>query len=209
MKHFNKAVWNSKNGFLSKYESRQKHIIYLSFSCKLWTSSKFVRLELSEKNFTFTQTRRCNTKFHGPNGTRKIAPWNIASWKIAPNPNPNPIFQRQLYRRQFFGHWPKQENNVTTMLWVDVNVEWYEDAMVFRVFIFILLFRTNGKKGHLDENDFHTVMVVIPKVPFWKLFDHSYVQSSLSIITKHIDNSILKDTLPLKILRTRIKIRSN
>ena len=26
--------------------------------------------------------------------------------------------------------------------------------MVFRVFIFILLLRTNGKKEHLDENDF-------------------------------------------------------
>ena len=34
--------------------------------------------------------------------------------------------------------------------WVDL----YEGAMVFRIFIFIFLFRTNGKKEHLDENDF-------------------------------------------------------
>ena len=27
--------------------------------------------------------------------------------------------------------------------------------MVFRIFILIFLFSTNGKKEHLDENDFH------------------------------------------------------
>ena len=30
----------------------------------------------------------------------------------------------------------------------------YGDALVFRVLIFIFFFGTNGKKGHLDENDF-------------------------------------------------------
>ena len=32
----------------------------------------------------------------------------------------------------------------------------YADALVFRchVFSFIFIFRINGKKGHLDENDF-------------------------------------------------------
>ena len=39
------------------------------------------------------------------------------------------------------------------MSWVDLTFESYEDAMIFRI-IFILLFRTNGKKEHLDENDF-------------------------------------------------------
>ena len=29
-----------------------------------------------------------------------------------------------------------------------------DDAMVFHGFNFIFLFRTNGKKGHLHENDF-------------------------------------------------------
>ena len=75
--------------------------------------------------------------------------------------------------------------------------------------VIIFLFRTNGKKGYLDENDFHTVIVVFPKVSFWKLLDLSYVQSCLSTIMRHIDTSIMKDTLQLKILRTRIKIRSN
>ena len=40
-----------------------------------------------------------------------------------------------------------------------------------------------------------TVMVFFSKVPFWKLLDHSYVQSSFPINTRHIKNSILKDTL--------------
>ena len=35
--------------------------------------------------------------------------------------------------------------------------------MVFRVLIFIFLFKTNGKKRHLDENDFRAIMLVSPK----------------------------------------------
>ena len=54
-----------------------------------------------------------------------------------------------------------------------------------------------------------TVIVIFSKLPFQKLLDHNYVQSSFSIITKHIDNSILKDTLQLKILRLWIKIHAN
>ena len=42
---------------------------------------------------------------------------------------------------------------------------------------------------------------------FRKLLDHSYVQSSYSTITRHIENSILKDTLQLNNLRTGINIR--
>ena len=45
-----------------------------------------------------------------------------------------------------------------------MTCEWYEDTMVFHVFIFIFLFRTNGKNGHLDDNDFHAVIVVFPKI---------------------------------------------
>ena len=56
-----------------------------------------------------------------------------------------------------------------------------------------------------------TVMVTFSKVPFWKLLDHNYVQSSFSTITRHIDNSILKENLKLKILQTWIqtKIHAN
>ena len=71
------------------------------------------------------------------------------------------------------------------------------------------LFRTNGKKWHVDKNGFHTVMAVFSKVLFWKLLDHSYIQSSFSAITRHINNNVLKDTLQLRILRTWINIRAN
>ena len=33
-----------------------------------------------------------------------------------------------------------------------MTFEWHEGATVFRVFIFIFLFKTNGKKNHLNEN---------------------------------------------------------
>ena len=36
---------------------------------------------------------------------------------------------------------------------LDLTFEWYENVMVFCVLIFIFLFRTNGKKVYLDEND--------------------------------------------------------
>ena len=53
-----------------------------------------------------------------------------------------------------------------------------------------------------------TVMAFFSKVAFWKLLDHSYVQSSFPIITRHIENSILKDTLQLNIFRTWINLRA-
>ena len=40
-------------------------------------------------------------------------------------------------------------------LWVEQTFEWYEGAMIFRIFIFIFLFRTNCKKEHLNESDLH------------------------------------------------------
>ena len=43
---------------------------------------------------------------------------------------------------------------------------------------------------------------------FWKLLDHSYVQIVLLNNYKHIDNSILKDTLRLYILRRWINMRA-
>ena len=52
-----------------------------------------------------------------------------------------------------------------------------------------------------------TVIAIFSRVAFWKLLDHSYVQSPLSTNTRHIDNSILKDALKFFILRTWSKIR--
>ena len=81
--------------------------------------------------------------------------------------------------------------------------------MVFHVFIFIiLLFRINGKKGHLAENDFRHHYGNFLKVLFWKLLDYSYVQSSFSAIMRHIDNSSLKYPLQLKILWINIRVNS-
>ena len=54
-----------------------------------------------------------------------------------------------------------------------------------------------------------TVMVIFSKVLIRKLLHHSYEKSFFSTITRHINNSILKDTLRLKILWTWIKIRAN
>ena len=45
----------------------------------------------------------------------------------------------------------KQKRNVTPLFGVDLTFEWYEDDVVFRVFI-VIIFRTNGKERHLDAN---------------------------------------------------------
>ena len=76
------------------------------------------------------------------------------------------------------------------------------------LFLF-LLFRSNVRKGYQDESDFRHCYgnffeSAIPEVTGsqpWKSFS--------STITRHIDNSILKDTLQLKILWTCVKIRAN
>lgn len=41
------------------------------------------------------------------------------------------------------------------MVSVDPNFERYEDTMVFCESIFIILFKTGNRKGHLDENNFN------------------------------------------------------
>ena len=46
------------------------------------------------------------------------------------------------------------------------------------------------------------------KVAFSKFLDYSYVQSPFSTITRHIENSILKDTLQFFILWTWINMRA-
>ena len=53
-----------------------------------------------------------------------------------------------------------------------------------------------------------TVMAFFSKLAFWKLLDHSYVQSSFQIITRHIENNILKDTLQMNIFPTWINLRA-
>ena len=77
----------------------------------------------------------------------------------------------------------------------------------YSVFSFLIFFRTNGVKVHLDKNDVQHCYGNFSKVSSWKLLDHSYVRSSFSTIMKHMDNSILKDTLQVEILRSWIKLR--
>ena len=70
------------------------------------------------------------------------------------------------------------------------------------LFIFIFLFRTKlivRKDTWMRKT---SVTVMVP-------FDYSFVQSSFSAITRHVDNNILKDTPQLKISRVWIKIRAS
>ena len=81
--------------------------------------------------------------------------------------------------------------------------------MVFRVFIFILLFWTNCRKEHLDENDFHQgygnyFESASLKVTWYQLFSKSFLNNYATHWQRH-----LKDTLQLKILRTGINIFAN
>ena len=75
-------------------------------------------------------------------------------------------------------------------------------------FYFFCLEPTLGKDTWMRATS-TTVMVIFSKVLFWKLLDHNHLQSSFSIITRHIGNIILIDTLQLKILQTRTKIPAN
>ena len=95
---------------------------------------------------------------------------------------------------------------MTPLLWVDLTFEWYKDDMVFRVFIVIFLFRTNGKIGDLNENDFLQGYGIFFESGILKVTWSQLSSKSLSTITRHIDNSILKDTLQFYILRTWINM---
>ena len=56
---------------------------------------------------------------------------------------------------------------------------------------------------------FATAMVIFSKKPFQKIVGDNYVKALRSWLMRHIDNSILKDTLQLKILGTWINARAN
>ena len=78
--------------------------------------------------------------------------------------------------------------------------------MVFHVFIFIFLFRSNGKSNIWIRTIIVTVMGIISKMPFWKLLDISFkfLNNYEASWQRH-----LKDTLQLKTLRTWINVRIN
>ena len=81
----------------------------------------------------------------------------------------------------------------TLWFWVELVFEWYEDSVAFHIFIFTFLFRSNDEKYTLMRTISVTVMLIISKVPFWKLLDISYIQSIFSTITRHNDNCIWKN----------------
>ena len=58
--------------------------------------------------------------------------------------------------------------------------------MVFCLFIFIFLFRSNGKKKNWMRTTFITVMVITLKITWYQLF------LKFPTITRHIDNGIWK-----------------
>ena len=54
-----------------------------------------------------------------------------------------------------------------------------------------------------------TVMVITSEAPFWRLLGFSYVQSSFSTITRHIENGKIFYSWRSKILQTWINILTN
>ena len=77
-------------------------------------------------------------------------------------------------------------------------------------FIFIFLFRTNGKKEHLDENDFHFrygnyFESAIMKVNWYQLCPKSF----LNTYEAHWQRNLKIEDLKLKILQQWINIRAN
>ena len=81
--------------------------------------------------------------------------------------------------------------------------------MVFCVFIFIFCLEPTLGKDTWMRASSATVMVFFSKLPFWKLLDHNYVQTSCSRIARHIEKSILQEIPQLKILWTWIKLCAN
>ena len=74
---------------------------------------------------------------------------------------------------------------------------------------FCFLFRINVRKKHLDESDWHHYYGNFFESIILKVNWSQLIEGSFSIIERYIDNSILKDTLQLKILRTWTKIGAN
>ena len=75
--------------------------------------------------------------------------------------------------------------------------------------LFVCLFRSNVKKWYLDERDFRQCYGNFFESAMPKVIGSQLCWSFFSIITRHINNTNLKDTLRLKILWTWIKIRAN
>ena len=82
-----------------------------------------------------------------------------------------------------------------------IKTTWYSACLLLS-----FLFRTNGKKGELDENDVRHGYCIFFESGILKVTWSQLSSKSLSTITRHIDNSILKDTLQFYILRAWINM---
>ena len=74
----------------------------------------------------------------------------------------------QTWENNTKGPYAKRKWNMTPLFWVDLNgvkIAWYSACLLL-----LFLFRTNGKKGHLDKNDFRYCSGnFFSKVAFWKV----------------------------------------
>ena len=80
------------------------------------------------------------------------------------------------------------KREVTPLFWVDLIFEWYEDAIVFLISLVLFLFRTNGKKGHLYENDFRHCY----GISFWKWHSESHLITAMFKVPSQQLQSTLK-----------------
>ena len=86
------------------------------------------------------------------------------------------------------------KKNGTPLFWIEVTFEWFEFAMVFCVFIFIFMFRSNVIREQLGQNNFRRCYGFFSrKYHFESTWSQRCSLSSfLSTITKHLDNGIWK-----------------
>ena len=70
--------------------------------------------------------------------------------------------------------WPKQKRNMIAFFrWHLWPLNGMKMTCIPRVYCYQFCLEQNGKKWHMEENDFRHCY---GKVAFWKLLDHSYVQ---------------------------------
>ena len=86
-----------------------------------------------------------------------------------------------------------------------MKMTWYSACLLL-----LILFRTDAKKRTLGWEWLPPLWWwLFSKVAFWKLLHHSYVRIVPSQqLRRHIDKSILRDTLQFYILRTWINMRT-
>ena len=79
---------------------------------------------------------------------------------------------------------------------------------ILRVYCYYFCLEPTMRNDSWIKTTSVTAVAFFSKRAFWKLLDHSYVQSSFLTITGHIYSNLLKDTLQMNILRIWLNIRS-